>query len=184
MSSPARLIALLIVLAAAGPARAGFITYAFTSDSSELGGSLSGSFRVDELDLLDSLLTRTEVQNYQFTFTDFLGGATLYTLADLLPEELAVDSITGIPIGPIGFVQGEQVGGDGLAQADLTADALTPDTSNWLARIPSGAVDTGRGHWTIEPEGANPVPAPAGIVLGFAGAVCMAIGRGIRRLPA
>ena len=79
MSIPIRLIALLIVFAATIPARAGFITYTFTSDSSESGGALSGSFRVDQADLLDGLLTRTDVQNYQFTFTDSLAGTTLYT---------------------------------------------------------------------------------------------------------
>jgi hypothetical protein len=182
MSIPARLIALLIVLAATAPARAGFITYTFTSDSSESGGSLAGSFRVDELDLLDGLLTRTDVQNYQFSFTDSSGGTTLFTLGDVVPE-LAVDPTTGIPIGPIGFVLGEQVGGDGIAQADLTADALASDTSFWQAiSLPTGATDTGRGHWTIAPEGANPVPAPASVVLGLVGAGCLAIGRRMGRL--
>ena len=116
MTHAVRLVACLALLAAASPARAGFVTYAFTSDLSDGGGSLAGSFRVDTADLLDGILSTGDVRDYQFTFTDSLGGTTHYSLGDVVPD-IAVDPTTGIPTGFIGFILGEQIEG-GIAQAD------------------------------------------------------------------
>jgi hypothetical protein len=180
MTLAVRLFALLALLAAASPARAGFITYAFTSDSSDGGGALVGSFRVDQADLLDGVLSTADVQNYQFTFTDPSGGTTLFTLSGVFPD-LAVDAATGVPVGSGGSVLGDQIGDDGVAQSFLTSDALTPGASFWTALTrPTDLTDAGFGHWDISPEVVNTVPAPAGAVLGLVGVGCVAIGRRFR----
>ena len=178
MTHAVRLVACLALLAAASPARAGFVTYAFTSDLSDGGGSLAGSFRVDTADLLDGILSTGDVRDYQFTFTDPSGGTTAYALGDVLPD-LPVDPATGIPLaGFDGFVLGDEVG-SGAAQAFLTSEALTPGGSFWVA-VGGGEADAGFGHWEIGPEAVSPVPAPAGLVLGLVGAGCLAV-RGGRR---
>jgi hypothetical protein len=189
MSRAVRLFACLALAAAAPDARAGFITYAFTSDTSGNGGSLAGSFRVDEADLADGILSTGDIQNYLFTFTDPTGATALYTLNSVLPD-LPVDPATGIPLPPPlgfdGFVLGDQIGGgDGIVQVALTSEALTPDASFWFAsnrpNDESEEADGGFGHWVIAPEDANPVPAPAGAILGLIGAGCLAFGRRLRR---
>jgi hypothetical protein len=188
MSFTVRLFAGLALLAAASPAQAAFINYTFTSDSSGGGGSLTGSFRVAEADLLDGILSTTDIQNYLFTFTDASGVATHYTLSDVLPD-LPVDPATGIPLAPPagfdGSVLGDEIGGDGLAQAFLTSEALTPGASLWVAiSLPNGeseSADSGLGHWEITAEGVDPVPAPAAVVLAVIGVGCVGIARRLRR---
>jgi hypothetical protein len=178
---PAALAGVLALLATAAPARAGFITYAFTSDSSDRGGSLVGGFRVDQADLLDGVLSTSDVRDYGFNFTDSSGGATPYVLSGVFPD-LDVDPASGVPTGIDGSVLGDQVGDAGIVQAFLTSAALTPGASFWVANTqPSGETDAGFGHWEIAPEGVNPVPAPAGAVLGLVGVGCLAVGRLTRR---
>src|SRR5262249_52914545 len=106
-------LAALLTLLAASPARGGFVVYSFTSDSSDRGGSLSGSFRVDEADLLDGVLSTADVRDYAFTFTDPSGGTTQYALSGVVPD-IDVDPSTGVPTGLGGFVLGDQVGDSGV----------------------------------------------------------------------
>jgi hypothetical protein len=184
MPHTVRLVACLALLAAASPARAGFITYAFASDSADRGGALTGSFRVDDADLLDGILSTDDVRDYQFTFTDPSGGTTVYTLGGVLPD-LNVDPVTGIPLAPPaglgGSVLGDAVGGVGAAQAFLTSEALTPGASFWVALGATGETDGGVGHWEIAPEVVSPVPAPAGLILGLVGVGCLTIRERVRR---
>jgi hypothetical protein len=175
------ILAILAVLAAASPARAGFITYAFTSDSSDRGGALVGGFRVDAADLLDGVLSTADVRDFGFTFTDPSGAVTAYALGGVFPD-LAVDPATGVPVPAAfdGMVLGDQVGGDGVVQVAL---ALTLSVSPWLAITrPADEFDGGLGHWDIGPE-ANPAPAPAGAVLGPVGVACLVVARLLRRRP-
>jgi hypothetical protein len=176
----AAFLVVLTLLAAASPARAGFITYTFTSDSAFPGGSLTGSFRVEQADLADGVLSAGDVKNFSFTFTAPSGGTTQYVFSDVAPD-IEVDPLTGVPTGLGGSVLGDQAGGGAGIRADLTSDALTPDASFWLATTqPTGESAVGNGHWEIGPE-VNAVPAPAGAVLGLVGAGCLAVGRLLRR---
>lgn len=182
---PAVLAAALALLAAS-PAQAAFVTYTFTTDSSTFGGSLAGSFRVDQADLSDGVLSTADVRDFSFTFTDSLGGTTQYALAEIVPD-IAVDPLTGVPVGiPIGLeglVSGAQAGEGGLAFAFLTSRSLTPNESFWAAlTLPSGATDSGLGHWQIGE--ANVVPAPGGALLGLVGGGFVALARSVRRRAA
>lgn len=184
MAITARLCAVLALFALASPAHAGFVAYSFTTDSSFAGGSLSGSFRVDEADIVDGKLTAGEIQNYEFTFIDPSGEPAHYALNDLVPD-LLVDPETGIPIAPLSgldcFLLGDQIGDGGLAQVELSANALVPNGSFWVAiNLPTGENDAGFGHWTVTPAGTNPVPAPPGAALGIAGASCLVLVRRMR----
>ena len=173
-------LAALLTLLAASPARGGFVVYSFTSDSSDRGGSLSGSFRVDEADLLDGVLSTADVRDYAFTFTDPSGGTTQYALSGVFPD-IDVDPTTGVPTGVGGFVLGDQVGDSGVAEAALTPQALTPGSSLWVANTrPMDESDGGFGHWQIGPAAA--APAPGGAALGLAGAGCLAAVRLLRPL--
>ncbi len=173
--------AVVVLLAAASPAQAGFITYSFTTDSSVNGGSVTGSFQVDQADLADGLLSTADIKNYKFTFKDSSGVMTIYALEGVFPD-IAVDTLTGIPTGTSGSVLGTQ-GDAGLVQAFLTSDALTPGASGWAAVSPSSAgstADGGTGHWDIGPSTVTPTPAPAGVVLAVSGIGCLALVRRFR----
>ena len=181
---PVRLFACLALLAAASDARAGFLKYTFTTDSAAGGGSLSGSFRVDEAAILDGFLSAGDIRDYLFTFTDGSGGTAQYAFDVLAPDEIAVNPATGVPL-PTGFdnfVFGAQLGGIGFVQTTLNSDALAPGSSPWtaVAQFDDGSdpiCDIGAGHWQIAQEGLDPVPAPAGLTLGLVGAGCLALGR-------
>ncbi len=173
-------VAVALALSAAPPVRAGSITYTFTSDTSTSGGSLTGSFRVEEADLLDGILSTADVQDYAFTFTDSSGGTTLYVLSGVFPD-LAVAPLTGIPLGSSATVLGDQVGESGAAVVSLSDLALAPAESAWSAsRQPTGENDSGLGHWEIVPAAGSAVPEPAGAVLGLVGAGCLAAVRRVR----
>ncbi|AMV27758.1 hypothetical protein VT84_25375 [Gemmata sp. SH-PL17] len=173
--------AVVVLLAAASPAQAGFITYSFTTDSSVNGGSVTGSFQVDQADLADGLLSTADIKNYKFTFKDSSGVMTIYALEGVFPD-IAVDTLTGIPTGTSGSVLGTQ-GDAGLVQAFLTSDALTPGASGWAAVSQSSdgaTADGGTGHWDIGPSTVTPTPAPAGVVLAVSGIGCLALVRRFR----
>ncbi|MBP3956362.1 hypothetical protein J8F10_13840 [Gemmata sp. G18] len=172
--------AVAALLAVASPARAGFITYSFKTDSSDSGGSLTGSFQVDQADLLDGALSTSEVQNYSFTFKDQAGGTTVYALNGVFPD-LAVDPLTGIPTGLGSSVLGDQIGESGLVQTFLDSQALSPGASQWFAITrPTDAIGSGTGHWEIGPSTVTPTPAPPGMVLALSGMGCLAVARRFR----
>jgi hypothetical protein len=175
-------LAAALVLLAAPAARAGYVTYTFTTDPSDAGGSLAGSFRVDQADLLDGVLSTGDVRDYAFVFTAPSGGTTTYDLFGVFPD-IAVDLLTGVPTG-FGFVQGNQAGqvsDPGIANVDLTPLALAPGESAWVAITrPTEETATGVGHWDISAD-VSPVPAPAGAVLALVGAGCLAGSRLARR---
>jgi hypothetical protein len=174
----AALAAVLALLTTASPADAGFVTYSFTSDSSVAGGALAGSFRVDEADLLDGLLSTADVKDYAFTFTASSGAVTHYDFVGVFPD-VPVSPLTGLPTGS-GDVLGEVISDGSGAQAALTPEALTLNTPHWAAsNQATGEIDSGQGHWEIGP--AQAAPAPGGAVLGLVGAGCLGLGRLIRR---
>ncbi len=183
---PVRVAAAAAVLAlfVAPPARAGF-TYTFTSDPSTFGGSLTGSFRVDEADLLDGLLSTEDVRDYAFTLTDLSGTKTLYAFSGVFPG-IAVNPLTGVPLAdPLGFgatVLGDQIGEAGVVAVSLTDAALAPMGATWVTSVqPTGEVYSGTGHWQIGPDGISPAPVPGGATLALIGAGCLTAARRLRR---
>jgi hypothetical protein len=181
MSIALRLFAVFAFLVAASPANAGFIKYSFVTDTSDSASSLSGSFQVDEVDLLDGVLSTADVQNFLFTFSHPMGN-TIYALSDIVPE-IEVDSTTGIPVSDLSVILGHPVMGAGGIIVDLKSNALDTEGSTWTADTDSSEVfGAGTGHWIIGPADANPVPSPAGIVLGLVGIGSLAAHRFRRRL--